>query len=115
MPQPAPVVVLTTWPADRDAAPLAATLVEERLAACVNLLPEMESIYTWQGRIERTAERQVIIKTTETRVAELVDRLGALHPYDVPEVLVVRVSDGAPAYLAWLRTSTESAPKPGQS
>ncbi len=115
MPQPAALVVLTTWPADRDAALLASTLVEERLAACVNLLPEMESIYTWQGRVERAVERQVIIKTTEPRVAELLDRLRALHPYDVPEALVLRVADGAPDYLAWLRASTESPPKHGQS
>ena len=110
-----PVLVLTTWPADRDAAPLAATLVEERLAACVSLLPEMDSTYTWEGRLERQRERQVVIKTTSPRLAALSARLVALHPYEVPELLVLRSVSGSAAYIDWLRSATDSTPGGEQS
>lgn len=102
------VVILTTWPADTDPAPMARALVEERLAACVNLLPSMESVYRWHGDVERATERQVIVKTTRSSVARLLARLGELHPYDVPETLVLAVSDGGAAYLRWMVESTES-------
>lgn len=114
MDDPAAVLVLTTWPADRDAAPLG-VLVEERLAACVNVLPEMESTYRWHGRVERERERQVNVKTTEPRLEALTARLLAVHPYEVPELLVLRVDTAAAAYLAWLRASTESVTGPAQS
>jgi periplasmic divalent cation tolerance protein len=115
MDQPVPVIVLTTWPAAGDPAGLAATLVEERLAACVNALPEMQSVYAWRGALERDRERQLIIKTTTARLAALEQRLAELHPYDVPEFLVVPIAGGSAAYLEWLRSSTESAPGPPQS
>jgi periplasmic divalent cation tolerance protein len=95
-------VVLTTWPADRDAEPFARTLVEERLAACVNILPEMLSVYTWKGSVERAAERQVVIKTTRARLDALAARVASLHPYDVPELLVLDVAGGSEAYLRWV-------------
>ena len=96
------VIVLSTFPADRDPAALARTLVEERLAACVNVLPPMQSIYRWEGKVEQASEHQLIIKTTSARVAALTQRLGDLHPYDVPELLVLTISDGAESYLRWL-------------
>ena len=102
------VIVLTTWPADRDAAPLAQALVAERLAACVNVLAEMESTYSWKGSIEQDRERQVIIKTTAARVDAVKARIAALHPYEVPELLVIPVSDGGDAYLKWVRQSVGS-------
>ena len=101
------VVVLTTVPVDFDAATFASTLVGERLAACVNVLPEMESTYRWQGNIEKGSERQLVIKTTAARLAALQQRIKALHPYEVPEVLVLPVSGGAESYLGWLRESCE--------
>lgn len=100
------VVVLTTWPADRDPNALARPLVEERLAACVNVLPVMESFYRWQGALQRDAERQLVMKTTAARVEALYARLRALHPYDVPEFLVIDVAAGAGPYLDWLAAST---------
>ena len=100
------VIVLTTLPADADGGVLARTLVEERLAACVNLLPLMESIFRWEGQVERDTERQVIIKTSRERVAALWERLRELHPYEVPEFLVLAVHDGSDAYLRWLGEST---------
>ena len=100
------VIVLTTFPADQDADRFAKTLVAERLAACVNLLPPMRSIYTWKGAIESADERQVVIKTTGARLRELEARVKALHPYDVPEFVVLPITEGSHAYLTWLSDST---------
>ena len=100
------VLVLTTFPADGDAEALARTLVDERLAACVNILPPMRSIYTWKGAIELASERQLLIKTATHRVKELETRLKALHPYDLPEFLVISVLEGSSDYLSWLADST---------
>ena len=99
------VIVLTTFPADGDAARLAHTLVEERLVACINILPVMESVYRWEGRIDQSRERQIVMKTVRERVEELKRRLEELHPFDVPELLVVPVSGGGDRYLAWVRES----------
>ncbi len=108
MEQPECVIVLTTWPADADPMPVAAVLVEERLAACVNVFAAMESTYRWQGAVERAPERQVVIKTTQRVVARLLARLKALHPYDVPELLVLPVSGGGQEYLRWVAQCTDS-------
>jgi periplasmic divalent cation tolerance protein len=102
-------VVLTTWPADRDPVTLARPLVEEGLAACVNVLPMMESVYRWQGQVNQDPERQLLIKTTASRLGGLEARVRELHPYDVPELLVIEVSAGAAAYLDWVAASTASA------
>ena len=99
------VIVLTTLGADDNATELARTLVAERLAACVNVLPVMTSTYRWQGKVEQAQERQVVIKTSAGRVSDLEVRLQALHPYDVPEFLVLRVEDGSADYLEWVRAS----------
>jgi periplasmic divalent cation tolerance protein len=100
------VIALTTLPADADAGEFGRTLVDERLAACVNLLPVMESIYRWEGKIEFEAERQLIIKTTSDKVSDLWDRVRELHPYEVPEFVVIPLVDGNEAYLKWIRDST---------
>lgn len=97
-------IVLTTLGADADAAAIARTLIDERLAACVNLLPPMTSIYRWQGKVEQDREQQMIIKTASTRVADLHARLRQLHPYELPEFLVLDAT-GSEAYLAWVRES----------
>ena len=99
------VIVLTTLAADADAAGLARTLVNERLAACVNVLPAMTSFYRWQGTVEEGTEQQLIMKTTADRVAPLAARLRELHAYEVPEFLVLRVAEGSDAYLGWIRDS----------
>ena len=96
------MLILTTMPDDDRADTLARTLVEERLAACVNVHGPMESTYRWKGRVEREAERQLVIKTTRERVAPLEHRLRALHPYELPEFLVVAADGGADAYLEWV-------------
>lgn len=100
------VVVLTTMPADADAHAFGRSLVDEKLAACVNLLPLMESVYRWEGRIETETERQLVIKTSRDRIVPLWDRVRELHPYEIPEFLVLQVVDGNEAYLRWVGEST---------
>jgi periplasmic divalent cation tolerance protein len=100
------VMVLTTLPADADGPAFARALVAAQLAACVNLLAPMDSIYRWDGDIEHEVERQVVIKTSRDRVAPLWDRVRELHPYDVPEFLVLPIVDGNDAYLRWIADST---------
>ena len=99
-------IVLTTLPVGADAAALARTLVDERLAACVNLLPVMQSIYRWQGTVLQEDERQLVIKTWRDRLPALEDRLKSLHPYEVPELLVLEAAGGSSAYLEWLQAET---------
>jgi periplasmic divalent cation tolerance protein len=99
------VLVFTTLPADADGVEFGRSLVEDRLAACVNLLPLMDSVYRWEGRVERETERQVLIKTARERVAALWDRVRELHPYEVPEFLVLPIADGNEAYLRWVGES----------
>ena len=99
------VVVLTTVPESLDAGAFARVLVEERLAACVNILPVMTSVYQWQGKVEDGAERQLLIKTSAARIDELRARLIALHPYDVPEFVVLEIAGGSTEYLSWIGSS----------
>lgn len=98
-------LVLTTFPAEGDVDAVARTLVEEHLAACVSTLPPMASTYRWNGAVERADERQLLIKTTIEAVVKLEARLKALHPYDVPEFLVLPIAGGSAAYLSWLTAS----------
>lgn len=107
MATPEYVIVLTTLPADAEgAANFARTLVEERLAACVNVLPEMQSIYAWEGSVEDEQERQIVIKTTAGRLEGLWERVKELHSYEVPEFLVLPIVDGNDAYLHWMKECT---------
>jgi periplasmic divalent cation tolerance protein len=101
------VLVLTTMPADERANGLGQTLVEERLAACVNVHEPMTSIYRWQGKIEVDSERQVVIKTTREKLSALEARLRELHPYELPELIVLDGSAGD-AYGAWIGETTRS-------
>ena len=106
MPSDQFVIALTTLPADGNVEQLAQQLVEERLAACVSILPPMRSIYQWKGAVERADERQLLIKTTTERLTELEARLRQLHPYDVPEFIVLPITQGSAPYLAWLSSNT---------
>ena len=100
-----PVLVLTTISIDFDAKTLARELVEQRLAACVNIVPAITSIYRWQGDVSEDGEQLLIIKTVDDNVHELRETLFAKHPYDVPEFVVLRAST-SDAYGAWLAEST---------
>jgi len=99
------VIVLTTAPDVERADSWARTLVEERLAACVNVHGPMTSFYRWKGAVERDEERQVVIKTTREHVPALQLRLAELHPYELPEFLVLSVDGGSDAYVDWVRHS----------
>lgn len=100
------VMVWTTIGGSTDGHKLASLLVGERLAACVNVLSEMDSVYRWNGKVESDRERQVIMKTTTGRIAALQARLHELHDYDVPEFVVMPIIGGSDAYLRWIREST---------
>ena len=86
---------------EADGLAIARTLVDERLAACVTVLPPMTSVYRWKGQVEQEREHQLVMKTTRDRVPALEARLRAIHPYELPECLVLDAS-GAAAYLAWI-------------
>ena len=105
---PGVILVLTTIAAEADGAALARTLVEERLAACVNLLPAMTSVYRWKGRVEQDREQQVVIKTTRERLGALEARIRELHSHELPEFLVIAADEGSAAYLAWVGESVGS-------
>jgi len=97
-----PVIVLTTVGAAFDAAALARELVEQRLAACVNIVPRIESIYRWQGAIEHDAEQLLLIKTVQDRVDALQAAVLARHPYEVPEFVVIQMDEARGAWREWL-------------
>jgi periplasmic divalent cation tolerance protein len=99
------VVALSTLPAEFDAGPLAAALVDRGLAACVTILPGVQSVYKWDGQVERSHEQQLVIKTTRDRVAALWIVLKDAHPYDVPEFVVLSIVEGNPDYLRWVGES----------
>jgi len=98
------IVVFSTFPSEDKAADIARTLVSEGHAACANLVPQVRSIYRWQGELCDERETLAIIKTTRERFAALRDRLVALHPYEVPEVIALPVEAGHPPYLDWVAT-----------
>lgn len=99
------LVVLTTWPDVEKARAAARTLIEEKLAACANILPGVESIYRWEGKIETSTEVMMVLKTTIGRYQMLDARILALHSYEVPEIVVLQVTDGLPSYLRWVEQS----------
>jgi periplasmic divalent cation tolerance protein len=103
-------IVLTTADNPKEAAHLARTLVEERLAACASLIPGVQSIYQWQGKVETGTETLLLLKTAEDRIPALQARLLELHTYQTPEFLVLPVESGSPAYLDWLFASLRQPP-----
>ena len=99
-------MVFVTAPDMAVAERLVRALVEERLAACGNILPGVVSLYRWDGVIQRDTEVMVVLKTVAAKVDALISRIDVLHPYDVPEALAVRVDAGMPSYLGWVAEST---------
>lgn len=99
------LIVLTTVPKSA-ADELASRLVEERLAACVNVQPPMTSTYRWKGRVERAEECQLVAKTTASKIAELERRLRELHPYELPEFIVIQPAAVGASYAQWVNEET---------
>jgi periplasmic divalent cation tolerance protein len=104
--QDGPLLVLTTWPDAEGAQGLARMLLRRRLAACVNILPPMTSIYIWDGSEECGQEHQVFIKTTSARFDAVRDAVAEAHPYELAEVIAVPIVRGLPGYLQWIDEST---------
>ncbi len=103
------VVVLVTAPSREEGARLARALVEERLAACVNLVPSISSTYWWEGKIEETTETLLVAKTRQEHLDRLVARVRAMHTYTVPEVIALPIIGGNAAYLRWMAEVLQGA------
>jgi periplasmic divalent cation tolerance protein len=102
-----PQIVLCTVPDEAGAQQIASVLVEERLAACVNIVAGITSVYRWQDAVESAAELLLIIKTNAAVYPRLQDRIRALHPYELPEIIAVSPAGGLPDYFAWITNSLE--------
>ena len=105
-----PLLVLTNLPDRAAAESLADALITERFAACVNILAPCRSVYRWQGAVQHDEEHPLLIKTTEERYAELEQAIRTRHPYELPEIVAVRIERGLAAYLGWLAAETGAAP-----
>ena len=103
-------VVLITAPS-AEAGPLARHLVEEKLAACVNRVPGVQSVYWWQGKVEESSEELLIAKTDKLKVKALIKAVKAKHSYSVPEVIALRIKEGNRDYLRWIASSLGTPPK----
>lgn len=101
-----PLLIMTTMPDRASAMSLAQMLVDERIAACVNVLSDCTSVYRWQGKSETAMEVPVLIKTTDENYSQLEQRIMSVHPYELPELIAVPISGGLPAYLKWIETET---------
>ena len=98
-------IVLTTAGSQEEARKIASHLVEHQLAACVNIIPQIQSIYRWQGKVEENREWLLLIKTTEGNFAAVRDAIEELHSYDLPESIAVAIEEGSSAYLQWIEQS----------
>jgi periplasmic divalent cation tolerance protein len=102
-----PILILTNLPDEQAADKLARQIVEKRLAACVNRLPGVLSVYRWNGAVEQASEATLLIKTTQDRYQEVETAIKALHPYELPEIIALSIADGLPAYLDWIVQETK--------
>lgn len=99
-------IVLSTTGSEDEARKIARELVERRLAACVNIIPQIESIYRWQGKIESAREWLLLIKSTTDNFSAVRDAIRELHSYDLPECVAIQIEDGSPEYLRWIADCT---------
>ena len=102
------LIVLTTTPTDRDADELAAKIVEARLAACVQILLQMKSVYVWEGKLRREGEHLLLIKTLPEKFDELVAFITSNHSYDMPEIVAIEAEKVSEPYLEWMKESLRS-------
>jgi periplasmic divalent cation tolerance protein len=102
------LLVFTNLPDRESAERLATSLIEQGLVACVNVLAPCVSIYRWQGKIQRDEEHPLLIKTTQDRYPQVEASIRASHPYELPEIIAVSITDGLPAYLQWVESETHN-------
>ena len=102
------LLLLSSWPDAESARTAARILVEEKLIACANLIPGVESIYRWQGAVEQAGEVVMLMKTTDARYADIARRVSELHSYVTPELIAFRAAAGLPAYMQWVIESCEA-------
>jgi periplasmic divalent cation tolerance protein len=100
-------LILCTCPDSQVAEQLATSLVEQQLAACINIVPGLTSIYRWQGKLEKGTEVLLLIKTIQDRYAAVETAIRQQHPYELPEIIAVTLDEGSPDYLRWITTSLE--------
>ncbi|MGI8934197.1 divalent-cation tolerance protein CutA [Leptolyngbya sp. BC1307] len=105
-------IVLTTTGSEAEAEAIATALVEARLAACVNLFP-IQSVYTWQGKLQREAEWQLVIKTRQDCFDEVAAKVRSLHSYDTPELIALPIAEGAADYLGWMGAQVNASGEAG--
>ena len=105
----APLIVLCTVPDRNTAEEIAHILIADKLAACVNIIPGVTSVYRWENRIEQAEELILVIKTGSRTFPALQEKIADLHPYELPEIIAVPIHDGLPAYLNWLTQSLETS------
>lgn len=101
------VLLLTTWPDEEGARQAAKVWLDQKLVACVNILPQMQSLYIWNGELNRGTEHQMLLKTTAIRAKELEYSIVQMHPYECPEILQIPINDGYDPYLNWIKGNTE--------
>ena len=101
-------IVLTTCGTKQEAEKIARALVERRLAACVNIVPGIESVYRWQGKVESAAEWMLVIKTTAGRFEAVREAIREMHSYDLPECIMISIEGGSPEYLKWIEENSKS-------
>ena len=99
-------IVVTTCGSVEEAQKIARELVERRVAACVNIVSPIQSVYRWQGKVESATEWLLLIKTSAEKFAAVRDAIGELHSYDLPECIMVSIEDGSPEYLDWVEENT---------
>ncbi|MGM0630099.1 MAG: divalent-cation tolerance protein CutA [Pseudomonadota bacterium] len=102
-----PKLILCTTDSHTSAMQLARSLVEKKLVACVNIVPNMTSVYSWQGQIHEDQEWLMLIKSTDERCEDIKDFISANHPYDSPELISINIEDGLPDYLTWIQDSVK--------
>tara|TARA_B100000029_G_scaffold504655_1_gene583885 strand:+ start:585 stop:911 length:327 start_codon:yes stop_codon:yes gene_type:complete len=101
------ILVFCTFPDSTSVKSMAESLVNEKLAACVNIIPHVQSIFRWQGKVDNANENVLVIKTKDSLYSELEKRIQELHPYELPEIISVSIDNGLPEYLDWVSESTK--------